>query len=240
MVTGHSHHIASIATQTPGFRLSARAHRLARLDSGSADRLSRPSPEAPFAGPVSTSDGVRTFSGSPVIRLCVAALVVNVAPWAAAGEIPSVAQASSAHVVTSEQYGIILLFAGIAAAVPVINTVLGWMGFGRRRQIEQPLEVTPAPRYIDRAEHDKIASDCALQRRLAAESAKQDRESVQRQIDHLSARISQDLKEHNAAAEERSQVLHGRITALLEPLGAMRQRLDDHIHDERAHAKGKP
>ena len=250
MVTGHSQLTSNECQCDSGSRLVPAAWSpRARCASAAADPVSRGSPETTALGVFSFSPSVvRILLRSPVIRLCVAAVIVNAVPWAAAGEIPSAAQGSTYHLVTDQQYFTVLLFAAIAAGVPTINTILNWLGFGKHRTLEQPIEVREAARYalathehpqsITRPDYEKVAAACALERRQAAESAKSDRESVQHQIDHLAQTIRTELKEHNAHAEERANELHGRITAFVGPLDALRARVDDHIHDARAHAKG--
>lgn len=231
MVTGHSHNRQDTArAHDTRLRFASPSVRPAGMASASADRLSRTSLVA--RGVYSFPLRVRTFS---------AAAAVMAVTWAAAGEIPSAAQPSSGHIVTTEQYGILLLLLGVTTAVPTINAVLGWFGFGKQRQLTpQPVRVQAEPSYLERQEYEKIAAGCAAERRQAIENARADREAIQRQIDFLSGAIRQELKEHNAAAAERADVLHERISKQLEPFGAVRQRLDDHIHDERAHAPFNP
>jgi len=250
MVTGYSHSVTTTPRDS-GLRLaSAARHPLARIPaSASADLFSGQGLETHAPGVFSfPRAGVRTFLRLPVIRLCVAAVLVNAVPWAAAGEIPSAAQGATYHLVTDQQYFTVLLLAVISAGVPTINTILNWLGFGKHRTLEQPIEVREAARYapanhehpqsITRPDYEKVAAACQMERRQASQSAKEDRESVQRQIDHLAATIRTELKEHNSHAEERANELHGRITAFVGPLDALRARVDDHIHDARAHSKG--
>jgi len=132
-----------------------------------------------------------------------------------------------------------IMVGGAVFLAPLIALAGNWMGIGKRREITpQPLMVQAAAKYMDRDEYKEIAAACAMERRQAFASAKQDREAVERQIDHLATTIRVELKEHNAHAEERANELHGRITAFVGPLDALRARVDDHIHDSRAHVKG--
>jgi ElaB/YqjD/DUF883 family membrane-anchored ribosome-binding protein len=136
------------------------------------------------------------------------------------------------------------LLLGVSAAVPTINAVLGWFGVGKQRHLSpQPVRVQAEPSYLERGEYEKIAANCAAERKQANENAKTDREAIQRQIDHLSSTLRQDIKDQTAAATERWDTLHHRITQLIDPLTAVRQRVDDHIRDTRAHVhpgKGQP
>lgn len=227
MVTGHSQHSKDTATpRDTGLRLSTTDLSRSPVGSASADRASHPSPEA--QGVFSFPSCVRTLSPILVIGS------MGIA-WAAAGEIPSVAQPPG-HYVTTDQFGMVLFIGAVIALVPVIDTIRRWFGFGSTRTLApQPVRVQAEPAYLERSEYEKIAAGCAAERKQAHENARLDREAIQRQIDFLSSTIRQELKEHNDAAAERADVLHERISKQLEPFGAVRQRLEDHIHDERAH-----
>jgi len=139
---------------------------------------------------------------------------------------------------------------GLIALVPAIDTVKRWFGAGDKRQIQQPLIVKPDaeyaprnhehPQYMLQKVHDRTFDACDEQRRLMAAQAQNDREAVHNQLKELGKEIRVELAQHNAQAEERASLIHTRINGIAEPVSALKARVEDHIHDQRAHAKGLP
>lgn len=134
----------------------------------------------------------------------------------------------------------------VLAAGVVISILLNFRklsGRPEQREIQQPLEVRASAEYAPRThEHPQYITrdDCKAMHTEARAATQQDRhaataqfEGVQRQLDHLRAEIKQDLADHNKQAIERSDAIHGRISALIPQIATAQSRIDDHLEDHR-------
>ena len=123
---------------------------------------------------------------------------------------------------------------GLIALVPAIDTVKRWFGAGDKRQIQQPLIVKPDAEYAPLS-HDHpqymLRKDCPDRHREDEARQLRAMTDLKTSLERLDVKIDR----YNVEDEERAKELHGRITGLVEPLGVIKGRLDDHIHDVDKH-----
>ena len=135
--------------------------------------------------------------------------------------------------------------------IPAIDTVVGWIGGGRRRRVQVETEYAKedhghpelAPLnhehavYVPRPDHEAHRTICAQQILGINRGFTEGIEKIERQLDHLRDGINQRLDTFSKDSEARSSKVHGRVDIAEKAVSAVQARVEDHLQDHRA-AKG--
>lgn len=113
----------------------------------------------------------------------------------------------------------------------IINALLKvWSARNQKNEIgPQPFEVKTIEQWVSRA-------DCMEHRRAIDQRQHDLNQEVSAERANLSAQLSairNDLTENDKRAEERSRNLHKRLDPIVEAVGTLKGRVDDHINARR-------
>ena len=135
-----------------------------------------------------------------------------------------------------EQFNLLMLIGGLITLLGLVSLVVNiWDKLKPKPPAHErfaPLQ-HEHPAYVSRADLDKHHAACERERRHEVKHQTADREALQRQLDHLGTSIKTGLETIERKSDERSEMLHQRISGIAKPLNQMIGRFEEHLEAAR-------